>query len=514
MALDGIYTHYLIKELNQSVENTRVESVWLNGLMFVFSLYAQKQRHHLVINLNASFTSTYLTTQPPSKKDTSNFLNQLKKYLEGGILKNITQYQSDRVIEFSFTVYDFIYGPVERKLIFEAMGRHANLYLIEQGKIIDLYKRMFVLEGRHLIPNATFGYFLSDKLDAKDYVFDPLATPKDITNKYLGISLRLANYLQLTGKHPFEIEVQPTLSIDDNKSYFFNLFGSNTKSFNTLSEALDSRVMLQKDEKSVYRSFISNQLKKLEKKHIQLTKQLDQAHQMLEDKAKGDLIYASGHNLRDKLPFIEDIVLDDQISLTSNAQKFYNNYQKGKRAIDFLEPELHKVLSEIEIFENYLVELELTDNETLSDFKEILDPYGFMKQKNKKNKPTRHKVKVLTLKVDDTTYFIGKNAHQNAHLVNQIGLSNDYWFHVKDAPGSHILVRTPELSEKVLRTSAMLAAYFSSQNASSSIPVNYTLFRYVSKIGGKPASFVKIKNEKTIYIDIDQTIVDNLLQNA
>nr|WIF88789.1 hypothetical protein QOL21_01835 [Acholeplasma laidlawii] len=68
MALDGIYTHYLIKELNQSVENTRVESVWLNGLMFVFSLYAQKQRHHLVINLNASFTSTYLTTQPPSKK--------------------------------------------------------------------------------------------------------------------------------------------------------------------------------------------------------------------------------------------------------------------------------------------------------------------------------------------------------------------------------------------------------------------------------------------------------------
>ncbi|OAN17585.1 hypothetical protein A2I99_06755 [Acholeplasma laidlawii] len=98
--------------------------------------------------------------------------------------------------------------------------------------------------------------------------------------------------------------------------------------------------------------------------------------------------------------------------------------------------------------------------------------------------------------------------------MNQIGLANDYWFHVKDAPGSHILVRTPDLTEKVLRTSAMLAAYFSSQKASSSIPVNYTLFRFVSKIGGKPASFVKIKNEKTIYIDIDQTIVYNLLQNA
>ena len=190
MALDGIYTHYLIKELNESIQNTRVESIWLDGLRFIFSLYKQKQRHFLIINLNASFTSFYLTNNPPEKKDTSHFLSQLKKNLEGGILNEITQYKSDRVIEFHFTVYDFIYGPIQRKLIFEAMGRHANLYLIEDNKIIDLYKRMFVLDGRHLIPNATFEYFLSDKLDAKDYIFDPLLSPKDMTQKYLPIRCR------------------------------------------------------------------------------------------------------------------------------------------------------------------------------------------------------------------------------------------------------------------------------------------------------------------------------------
>ncbi len=514
MALDGIYTHYLIKELNQSVENTRVESIWLNGLMFVFSLYAQKQRHHLIINLNASFTSTYLTKSAPPKKDNSNFLGQLKKYLEGGILNSINQYKSDRVIEFNFTVYDFIYGPVQRKLIFEAMGRHANLYLIEDHKIVDLYKKMFVLDGRHLIPNATFSYFLSDKLDAQNYTFDAILTPKAITETYLGISLRLAKYLSETGKHPLKLDLAPTLSLKDNKSYFFNIFEGPTQKYNTLSEALDARQMDLKDHRSVYKTFIQNQIKKLEKKHIQLVKQLENAHEMLTEKIKGDLIYSSGKNLTDHFKYIGDIELDYTLTLSKNAQNFYNKYQKGKRAISYLEPEIDKVLSEKEIFEYYLVELQLTDIDALNDFKEILEPFGFFKQKVKKSRPTKHKVKLLTLNIDETTYFIGKNAHQNAHLVSQLGQSNDYWFHVKDAPGSHVLVRTPDLTEKVLRTAAMLAAYFSSQKESSSIPINYTLFRNVSKISGKPASFVKIKNEKTIYIDIDNEIVDNLLHNA
>lgn len=514
MALDGIYTHYLIKELNESVEKTRVESIWLNGLVFVFSLYIQKHRYHLLINLNASMTSTYLTTSVPPKKDTSNFLNQLKKYLEGGILNTISQYKSDRVIEFNFTVYDFIYGPVERKLIFEAMGRHANLYLIQDGKIIDVYKKMFILEGRHLIPNATFEYFSSDKLDAKNYQFDPQNSPKDISNKYLGISLRLANYLHDTGRNPLDIDVTPTLSIEENKSYFFNIFKTQTRTFNQLSQALDARTTVQKDHKVLYRNFIQNQLKKLDKKNIQLIKQLDYAHEMILDKEKGDYIYGSGKNLKDTLHFIDDIELDPTISLSENAQKFYNNYQKSKRAMSFIAHEQEKVLVEKEIFENYLIELEFTDNDALNDFKEILGPYGFMKQDRKKPNPHKQKIKVFTTTIEDTTYFIGKNAHQNAHIVNQLGQPNDYWFHVKDAPGSHVLVRTPALSEKVLRTSAMLAAYYSPLRNSSSIPVNYTLFRNVRKISGKPASFVNIKDEKTIYIDIDNSIVDNILHNA
>src|SRR5690606_7130373 len=130
--------------------------------------------------------------------------------LTGGILKEITQFSSDRVLIFKFTVYDFILGPIEKTLIFEAMGRHSNLILLEDNKIIDLYKRMFVLDGRHMVPNATYEFFKTEKFDASTYEFNPLLTPKEISEKYLGISLRLAKYLAEHPVKPYAINIEPT----------------------------------------------------------------------------------------------------------------------------------------------------------------------------------------------------------------------------------------------------------------------------------------------------------------
>src|SRR5690606_34409940 len=234
-------------------------------------------RYYLTFNLNASFTSVYLSKKPVDKVDNSNFLANLKKHLVGGILKEITQFSSDRVLLLKFIVYDFILGPIEKTLIFEAMGRHANLILLENDKILDLYKKMFVIDGRHLVPNATYEYFKTDKKDAKEYVFNPLLTPKEITEQYLGISLRLAKYLVEHNIKPYDIKIEPTLSLVENKSYFFNIFEGETKSFNSLSEALENRTMESKNDKLPYLTFIKNQIKKLDKKHDQLLKQMHDA---------------------------------------------------------------------------------------------------------------------------------------------------------------------------------------------------------------------------------------------
>ena len=84
------------------------------------------------------------------------------------------------------------------------------------------------------------------------------------------------------------------------------------------------------------------------------------------------------------------------------------------------------------------------------------------------------------------------------------------WYHVKDAPGSHVLVIDPQNTEEEIRTAAMLAAYYSTYQTSSSVAINYTQARYIKKIPGKRNCFVTFTNEKTIYIDPDIEFINKL----
>src|SRR5690554_6649892 len=140
MALDGIFTKFLIEELNKTLTNNRLEEVYYNNENFIFKFYHQKIRSFLNVNLKARFVGAYLVKKPLSKNATNNFLAVLKRNLEGAILNNISQYKTDRVFIFNFTFYDILRGPLKRELIFEAMGKFANLILIEDNKIIDVYK--------------------------------------------------------------------------------------------------------------------------------------------------------------------------------------------------------------------------------------------------------------------------------------------------------------------------------------------------------------------------------------
>ena len=83
------------------------------------------------------------------------------------------------------------------------------------------------------------------------------------------------------------------------------------------------------------------------------------------------------------------------------------------------------------------------------------------------------------------------------------------WFHVKDAPGSHVIVqKTSPLNEEEIRTAALLASYYSPFKDSSSVPVCYTQVRYIKKIPGKRPCFVTFSHEKTIFIDPDISLIN------
>ena len=87
---------------------------------------------------------------------------------------------------------------------------------------------------------------------------------------------------------------------------------------------------------------------------------------------------------------------------------------------------------------------------------------------------------------------------------------NDMWFHVKDMPGSHVVVHSEDLDEYTLRLASQMAAYFSKGKHSSSVPVNYTKIRTLKKPQGTKPGKVILSHYSTIYIDPDESFLQEV----
>lgn len=508
--IDGLLIYHLKNELEEQLQKARLEKIIQNDdYIFLLTFYRYGDKHHLSINLHPEDFSIYLTTHPLTTQINTQFSQSLKKELSGAILSSITQHETDRVIVLHFTSYDLIEGPIEKELVFEAMGKYSNLILTSQGLIIDTYKKMFFESGRQLLPHATFAFYPSDKKPFTSFTFDDIITPKDIQQTYMGLSRLTAHYLCEHMIKPLDLVLNPTIDIDKGDVYISDIFDQHhTKKYvNTISELFDRPKKAMKQSKVSYQLFIEKQIKKYEKKHEQLLEQQNINHLRLEKKLEGDLIYQSLLPLNEKRSSLivddQTLMLDPTLTLNENAQQCYQIYQKAKRGIKPIEEQITLNQQLLELFYTYQTYLTLSEGTDLNDLASDLVPFGYKKDKKVVVNKRKHKPNPLIIKDNDATYIIGKNDAQNDYITHQLAQSNDMWFHVKDAPGSHVVVQTNGLNEAIIRKAAMLAAFHSSLSLSSSIPVDYTQIKYLKKIPKTPGYRVTYTHQKTIFIDID-----------
>ena len=518
MIIDGLFIYHLIKELNQSLSDARLEKIYqTKNTDFLFVFYRQGQRYFLELSLNPQNIGLFLTNNPHIERETSQFLITLKKHLESAILKDITQHETDRVIIFNFITYDFIEGPIPIKLILELMGRHSNLLLVKDEKLIESYKKMFFEEGRQLIPQAQFEFFPTDKKPFTEMTMDDIDLPKLIVNRYMGISPSLAEYIYEHPMIPLNVPFRPTRIKGTQKAYIADIFPDDKEKiyYQTIAELFLSRETIKQKSTSSHQIFIERQLQKYQKKKELIELSLVESKENQSIKEKADLIYQSSIPLTEKRSSIsvydQDIILDPNLTLNENAQKFYREYQKSKRAIIHQTEQLQLTKDLIDTFLTFETYFNISKPDQLADLEEELKLYGYQSKK-KVVKKKKHDVPKLSKITDqDATYFIGKNSVQNDYLVHQIAQKEDYWFHVKDAPGGHIILQTKSLTEDVIRKAAKLAALYSNLRYSSSIPIDYTQIKFLRKIPGKPGFNVTYKSYQTIYIDLDETFIKTYL---
>ncbi|MBQ8165006.1 MAG: NFACT family protein [Clostridia bacterium] len=206
------------------------------------------------------------------------------------------------------------------------------------------------------------------------------------------------------------------------------------------------------------------------------------------------------------------IDLDKNKSAAFNAQSYYKKYKKKKSTYENAIQSLEKCIEELEYLKSVEEHLEsCTESADIADIREELAEQGYLgviSEKNKRNGKQKFKVSesapISLYTSDNYEILIGKNNKQNDTLTLKTANPNDLWFHVKDAPGSHVILRISQnggiITNSAVTEAAVCAARHSSLKTSSKVEVDYTRVKYVKKPGGAKPGRVIYTNQKTIVV--------------
>ena len=545
MSIDGCFIHYLTTELNKEILNFKINKIYQPAPLEIVLQLRGKNETGLIVNKQLLISSKldhpriHLLTKKISNPEVpNNFCMLLRKYIERGVIKEIKQYQNDRLIELHINAYNELDDENTFILIFEIMGRNSNIILLNsENTIIDALRKLppSFDNLRTIIPHAKYNYPSSTKSINPFNKEIPL-----LLDNLQGVSKQLLNTLnELDNSNILSFlnqEIKPVIFKTEKKLDFYAYPLSNDyeviSTHQTLSEMLEeyyneslktvnyNAVELEKT--------IQKELKKANIKLSNLTLDLQKAKENLKYSNIGILLQSNLYKVKkgDTKVIVLDyfnnneeleINLNPLLDPSSNLKAIFNKAKKASNAIVEVKKQIDIVLKEIEYLNTILFQLSIADNKDLEEIKLELSLNGYLKS-NQKYKKKQQKIEFITYKVDDILIYVGKNNTQNDYLTHKIASSNDYWFHTKNLPGSHVIVKIPEndpnfvMSEKLIRAAANIAAYYSTGKTSSSVPVDYTKVRYLKKVPGMKGSFVTLQNQKTIYIDPDINLIKNLSQ--
>lgn len=260
---------------------------------------------------------------------------------------------------------------------------------------------------------------------------------------------------------------------------------------------------------------ISGAISRTEKKLSLQREALRDSEKGEEYKRCGDLITANIYKLRrgmesfiatdyysEDCPELE-IKLDSRLDPSKNAQRMYKLYNKCKNAKAVLTEQIKIWETELKYLETVSAFLEKAEcEEDLSEIREELYSSGYASRlkgyrpdKKRKNRYSEYKTS------GGYTVLVGKNNTQNDYLTHRVAEKHDIWFHVKDIPGSHVILVTggEEPSSEDYTEAAQIAAYFSKAGAAS-VAVDYTEVRNIKKPQGAKPGFVTYKTNYTAYV--------------
>jgi len=199
-----------------------------------------------------------------------------------------------------------------------------------------------------------------------------------------------------------------------------------------------------------------------------------------------------------------DVPLDSTLSLRENIDRMFKQYQKAGRGQSVTAKQFAEVRQRLATIDEQTKRLHaIRDWDTwLAIASKIGARAGRAIAPPAPSTPSK---RFRTVKIDDKEVLIGKGARENDELTFDVAAPEDFWFHVADYSGSHVVVRNPskdkDLDPAILEKAAQLAAYFSQARNSSKVEVHYTKRRHVSKPRRAKPGLVRLLEFKSVKVE-------------
>ncbi|GAA5348422.1 Rqc2 family fibronectin-binding protein Fbp54 [Streptococcus uberis] len=550
MSFDGFFLHYLTEELSDKLLNGRIQKVnQPYERELVLGVRNHRQNFKVLISAHPVFGRIQLTDsnfQNPQVPNT--FTMIMRKYLQGAVIESFKQIDNDRIIEIGVSNKNEIGDDIKATLIIEIMGKHSNIILVDrnQNKIIESIKHVGFTQNsyRTILPGST--YIEPPKTGAKnpftiedEPLFEILQTqdlsPKNLQKLFQGLGRDTANQLaeRLTTdklkafRQFFKQEVSPHLT---QNAFSAVPFSDSGQSFEQLSELLDYYYLekAERDRVSQQASDLIHRVQnELDKNRLKLRKQEAElkATENAEDfRQKGELLttylslvpnnkesvtldnYYTGEPLT--------ISLDLALSPNQNAQRYFKKYQKLKEAVKHLSGLIEETKQSIHYFESVEYNLSQANLDEIEDIREELVQAGFMKRRSTDKRHKRKKPEQYLASDGKTIILVGRNNLQNEELTFKMAKKGELWFHAKDIPGSHVIIKDNlNPSDEVKTDAAELAAYFSKGRYSNLLQVDMIEAKKLHKPSGAKPGFVTYTGQKTLRVTPEKEKIDQMKIN-
>ena len=536
MALDALCLAAALREVREAVLGGRIDKIAQPGPHdVVLSVRGNTGNVKVFLSADPAHPRLHLTTlERENPASPPLFCILLRKHLSGARILSIEQPYMERTVTIALEATNELGDKVSRTLVLEAMGRHADLLLLDgEGRIIDCTRKV---EGDLASGTRQLLSGLFYRAPEPRFGIPPLLERE---LRFRGEEGELSGAIQTMWDDVKEYPSTPVMLVRDGKPVDFSFlpilqYGPQTESreYPSFGALLDEFYAAKEQTERVrrrgddllrtVRSARERTARKLENQRLELMATQDRERL----RELGDILTTNLHLLERGRSTVKlqdyydpdmcevEIRLDPLLSPQQNAARYYKDYNKAKNAEAALTVQIEKGEGDLAYLDSVLEALTLAEGERdIQEIRQELTDSGYLKKKGGKGKEKRVAGKTMEFRTDGgLRVSVGKNNTQNDQLTAKRAGKWDWWFHTQKIHGSHVILWTEggEPDEVSVAQAAVLAAWFSQGREAGKVPVDYTQVRYVKKPAGAKPGMVVYTTYQTMMAEPDEDLVKRL----